>query len=240
MSMTGVLVNTLTVIIGSTIGLVFKKGIPQRVSDAVMTGLGLCTIYIGIDGALSGQNVLITIASMVLGAIVGTLIDIDLAINNLGSWVETRFSGKKNGKVSIAEGFVTASLLFCVGAMTINGSLNAGISGDNGLLYTKAMLDLISSSMLAASLGLGVMLAAAFVFGFQGLLVLFAGILAPVLTEAAIAEMTCAGSLIIVALGLNIIGVTNIKIANYLPAIAIAPLLCWLISVPAIAAVLPF
>lgn len=240
MSMTGVLVNTLTVIIGSTIGLVFKKGIPQRVSDAVMTGLGLCTIYIGIDGALAGQNVLITIASMVLGAIVGTLIDIDLAINNLGSWVETRFSGKKNGKVSIAEGFVTASLLFCVGAMTINGSLNAGISGDNGLLYTKAMLDLFSSSMLAASLGLGVMLAAAFVFGFQGLLVLFAGILAPVLTEAAIAEMTCAGSLIIVALGLNIIGVTNIKIANYLPAIAIAPLLCWLISVPAIAAVLPF
>ena len=240
MSMTGVLVNTLTVIIGSTIGLVFKKGIPQRVSDAVMTGLGLCTIYIGIDGALAGQNVLITIASMVLGAIVGTLIDIDLAINNLGSWVETRFSGKKNGKVSIAEGFVTASLLFCVGAMTINGSLNAGISGDNGLLYTKAMLDLFSSSMLAASLGLGVMLAAAFVFGFQGLLVLFAGILAPVLTEAAIAEMTCAGSLIIVALGLNIIGVTNIKIANYLPAIAIAPLLCWLISVPSIAAVLPF
>ncbi len=240
MSMTGVLVNTLTVIIGSTIGLVFKKGIPQRVSDAVMTGLGLCTIYIGIDGALAGQNVLITIASMVLGAIVGTLIDIDLAINNLGSWVENRFSGKKNGKVSIAEGFVTASLLFCVGAMTINGSLNAGISGDNGLLYTKAMLDLFSSSMLAASLGLGVMLAAAFVFGFQGLLVLFAGILAPVLTEAAIAEMTCAGSLIIVALGLNIIGVTNIKIANYLPAIAIAPLLCWLISVPAIAAVLPF
>ena len=240
MSMTGVLVNTLTVIIGSTIGLVFKKGIPQRVSDAVMTGLGLCTIYIGIDGALAGQNVLITIASMVLGAIVGTLIDIDLAINNLGAWVENRFSGKKNGKVSIAEGFVTASLLFCVGAMTINGSLNAGISGDNGLLYTKAMLDLFSSSMLAVSLGLGVMLAAAFVFGFQGLLVLFAGILAPVLTEAAIAEMTCAGSLIIVALGLNIIGVTNIKIANYLPAIAIAPLLCWLISVPSIAAVLPF
>ena len=240
MSMTGVLVNTLTVIIESTIGLVFKKGIPQRVSDAVMTGLGLCTIYIGIDGALAGQNVLITIASMVLGAIVGTLIDIDLAINDLGSWVENRFSGKENGKVSIAEGFVTASLLFCVGAMTINGSLNAGISGDNGLLYTKAMLDLFSSSMLAASLGLGVMLAAAFVFGFQGLLVLFAGILAPVLTEAAIAEMTCAGSLIIVALGLNIIGVTNIKIANYLPAIAIAPLLCWLISVPAIAAVLPF
>ena len=151
MSMAGVIANTLTVIIGSTIGLVFKKGIPDQVSSAVMTGLGLCSIYIGIDGALSGENVLITIASMVIGSIIGTLIDIDQAINNLGIWVEKKFSKNKNGQVSIAEGFVTASLLFCVGAMTINGSLNAGISGDNSLLYTKAMLDLFSSSMLAAS-----------------------------------------------------------------------------------------
>ena len=240
MSMTGVLANTLTVIIGSTIGLVFKKGIPDRVSSAVMTGLGLCTIYIGIDGALQGQNVLITIASMVLGAIIGTAIDIDQAITALGKWVERKYS--KNGKtqVSIAEGFITSSLLFCVGAMTINGSLNAGISGDNSLLYTKAMLDLFSSSMLAASLGIGVLFAAAFVFGFQGLLVIFAGFLAPFLTESAIAETTCAGSLIIIALGTNIIGITKIKIANYLPAIAIAPLLCWLISIPALQAILPF
>ncbi|MBQ7795326.1 MAG: DUF554 domain-containing protein, partial [Lachnospiraceae bacterium] len=226
--MAGVIANTLTVIIGSTIGLVFKKGIPDQVSSAVMTGLGLCSIYIGIDGALSGENVLITIASMVIGSIIGTLIDIDQAINNLGIWVEKKFSKNKNGQVSIAEGFVTASLLFCVGAMTINGSLNAGISGDNSLLYTKAMLDLFSSSMLAASLGIGVLFAAAFVLGFQGLLVLCAGFLAPILTDSAIAEMTCAGSLIIIALGTNIIGVTKIKIANYLPAIAIAPFLCWL------------
>ena len=179
MSMTGVLANTLTVIIGSTIGLVFKKGIPDRVSSAVMTGLGLCTIYIGIDGALQGQNVLITIASMVLGAIIGTAIDIDQAITALGKWVERKYSKIGKTQVSIAEGFITSSLLFCVGAMTINGSLNAGISGDNSLLYTKAMLDLFSSSMLAASLGLGVLFAAAFVFGFQGLLVIFAGFLAP-------------------------------------------------------------
>lgn len=240
MSMTGVLANTLTVIIGSTIGLVFKKGIPDRVSSAVMTGLGLCTIYIGIDGALQGQNVLITIASMVIGAIIGTVIDIDHAITALGSWVENKFSKNRNTQVSIAEGFVTSSLLFCVGAMTINGSLNAGISGDNSLLYTKAMLDLFSSSMLAASLGIGVLFAAAFVFGFQGLLVIFAGFLAPFLTQAAIAEMTCAGSLIIIALGTNIIGITKIKIANYLPAIAIAPLLCWLVSIPALQGILPF
>ena len=232
MSMSGVLVNTLTVIIGSVIGLVFKKGIPDRVSGAVMTGLGLCSIYIGIDGALGGENVLITIASIVLGAIIGTLIDIDLAITNLGNWVEKKFSGSRNGHVSITEGFVTASLLFCVGAMTINGSLNAGISGDNSLLYTKAMLDMFSSSMLAASLGIGVLFSAAFVFSFQGLLVLFAGFLTPFLTASAIAEMTCAGSLIIIAIGMNIIGITKIKIANYLPAIAIAPVLCRLIELP--------
>ncbi|MBQ5806637.1 MAG: DUF554 family protein, partial [Lachnospiraceae bacterium] len=106
MSMTGVFANTLTVIIGSMIGLIFKKGIPEKVSSAVMTGLGLCTVYIGIDGALSGENVLITIASMVIGSIIGTIVDIDLAINNLGNWVETRFPKGKNGQVSVTEGFV--------------------------------------------------------------------------------------------------------------------------------------
>lgn len=101
MSMTGVIANTLTVIIGSMIGLIFKKGIPEKVSSAVMTGLGLCMVYIGIDGALSGENVLITIASMVIGSIIGTLIDIDLAINRLGIWVEKKFSDGKKGQVSI-------------------------------------------------------------------------------------------------------------------------------------------
>ena len=239
MSMTGVFANTMTVIIGSMIGLIFKKGIPEKVSSAVMTGLGLCTVYIGIDGALSGENVLITIAAMVIGSIIGTIIDIDLAINNLGSWVENRFPKGKDGQVSITEGFVTASLLFCVGAMTINGSLNAGISGDNSLLYTKSLLDLFSSSMLAASLGIGVLFAAAFVLGFQGLLVLCAGFLAPVLTSSAIAEMTCVGSLIIIALGTNIIGITKIKIANYLPAIALAPIICWLITLPVFQGIFP-
>lgn len=230
MSMSGVIVNTLTVIIGSLVGMIFRKGIPAKVTDAVMKGLGLCTIYIGIDGALAGENVLIVIASMVVGSIIGTLLDIDGGINWLGSWVEKKFSRGKDGQVSIAEGFVTASLLFCVGAMTINGSLNAGISGDNSLLYTKATLDLFSSSMLAASLGVGVLFAAVFVFGFQGILVLMAGFLAPVLNEAAIAEMTCAGSLIIIAIGTNLIGITKIKVANYLPAIALAPVFCMVVG----------
>lgn len=130
----------------------------------------------------------------------------------------------------MAEGFVTASLLFCVGAMTINGSLNAGISGDNSLLFTKSMLDLFSSIMLTASLGFGVMLSAVFVFVFQGALTLLAGVLAPALTPLAIAEMTCAGSLIIVAIATNLIGITKIKVADYLPAIVFAPVICWIVS----------
>lgn len=230
MSMTGVLVNTGTILLGSAVGLLFKKGIPERVTNAVMIGLGLCTLYIGIDGALADENVLIVIASMVLGAIVGTLLDIDGAINRLGKWIEGKFQKKEGGKVSVAEGFVTASLLFCVGAMTINGSLNAGISGDNSLLFTKAMLDLFSSAMLTASLGFGVMVSAVFVLVFQGALVLLAGVLAPVLTPFAIAEMTSAGSLIIIAIATNLMGITKIKVADYLPAIVFAPIICWLVS----------
>lgn len=230
MSMTGVLVNTGTILIGSAVGLLFKKGIPERVTTAVMVGLGLCTLYIGIDGALAGENVLIVIASMVLGAITGTLLNIDGAINRLGKWIEGKFQKQKDGKVSVAEGFVTASLLFCVGAMTFNGSLNAGISGDNSLLYTKAMLDLFSSAMLTASLGFGVMVSAVFVLVFQGALVLLAGVLAPVLTPSAIAEMTCAGSLIIIAIATNLMGITKIKVADYLPAIVFAPVICWIVT----------
>jgi len=226
MSMTGVFANTLTVIIGSMIGLIFKKGIPEKVSSAVMTGLGLCTVYIGIDGALSGENVLITIASMVIGSIIGTIVDIDLAINHLGNWVENRFPKGKDGQVSVTEGFVTASLLFCVGAMTIMGSLQAGLTGNNELLFTKATLDFVSSTIFAASLGIGVMMSAAFVLVFQGSIVLLAQFIAPYLSEYVVGEMTCVGSLLIVAIGLNLLGVTNLKVMNYMPAMFMPVLLC--------------
>lgn len=228
--MLGVFVNVFTVLLGGSVGLLCKRGIPKHLTDAVMLGIGLCTLYIGIDGALSGENVLIVIAAMVLGAIVGTGLDIDGAINRLGAWVERRFRRGEGEKTSLAEGFVTASLLFCVGSMTIVGSLNAGISGDNEMLFTKSMLDLISSAMLSASLGAGVLLAAVFVLVFQGGIVLLSSLIAPVLTSAAIAEMTCAGSLLIIALGFNLMGIAKIKVANYLPAILFAPLLVWILS----------
>ena len=215
--MLGVIVNTATVLLGSLIGLICRKGIPEKVEKAVMTAIGLCTLYIGVDGALSGENVLVLILSMIIGTALGTLLDIDGGITRLGNWVERRFRRK-------AEGFVTASLLFCVGAMTIVGSLNAGLRGDNDMLFTKSLLDFCSSMMLAASLGVGVLCAAAFVFVFQGALVLLSQVVSPVLTAAAIAEITCAGSLMILALGLNLLGITKIKVANLLPAMLVAPL----------------
>ena len=230
MSFTGVIVNTGTVLAGSLLGLLFKKGIPEKVSRAVMIALGLFTLYIGIDGALGTQSPLIVVASLVLGAIVGTLLNIDGAINRLGLWAERKFKRGDGETVSIAEGFMTASLLFCVGAMTVNGAIEAGVQGKNTLFFTKALMDLVSSTMLASGLGFGVMLSAVFVLVFQGLLVLLAGWIAPVLTPAAIAEMTAAGSLIMVALGLNLLGVTKIKVADYLPAIVFAPVICWIVS----------
>ena len=222
--MIGVMVNVITVIIGSCIGLLFKKGIPQRVSHAAMTGLGACTLYIGISGSMCGDNVLILIGAVVLGAIVGTLIDIDGAINTLAQKVETRFK-KEGQQVSIAEGLVSATLLFCVGSMTVTGSIQAGLIGDNSVLITKAMLDLVSSMMLASSLGVGVLFSAVSVFVIQGSLVLLAELIAPVMSVGAINEMTCAGSILIIMIGTNLMGITKIKVADFLPAILFAPVI---------------
>jgi len=223
--MFGVIINTITVLLGSLCGLLFKKGIPTRITDALMTAIALCTVYIGIDGALNGQNPLILILSMCIGVIIGELLNLDDKLNRLSFMVEKRFPAN-NGNVSIAQGFMTASLLFCVGSMTIVGSLQAGISQDYTMLFTKSALDLISSFALASSLGIGVMLAAAFVFVFQGTLVLLAQYVAVYFTDYVIGEITCVGSVIIIALGLNLLGLTKIKCANFLPAILIPILLC--------------
>lgn len=225
----GVLVNTLTVIIGSTVGLILKKQIPEKLTNAVMTAIGLCTIAIGVTGVIKGENQLVMIISLVFGTIVGTLIDIDGKLSRLGDKFQNKRA--KNGNVhsdnaTFSQGFVTASLLFCVGAMTIVGSMNAGISGDNQMLYTKSALDLISSSMLAASLGFGVFCASGFVLVFQGALVALAMALGSFLNDFAVNELICAGSVMITALGLNLIGVTKIKVANLLPGLIFVPFVC--------------
>ncbi len=222
----GVLVNTLTVIIGSSVGLLLKKQIPEKLTGAVMTAIGLCTIAIGVGGIIKGENQLVMIISLVLGTIVGTLIDIDGKLSKLGDKFQKKAKKQNGENATFSEGFVTASLLFCVGAMTIVGSMNAGISGDNQMLYTKSVLDLISSSMLAASLGIGVMVASLFVLGFQGALVALSMLLGSFLSDFAVNELICAGSVMITALGLNLIGVTKIKVANLLPGLIFVPIIC--------------
>lgn len=222
--MLGVIVNVITVILGSLVGLMFKKGIPEKVSTAAMIGLGACTLYIGISGSLCGENVLIVIASVVLGVISGTLLNIDGAINKLAKNVEMKF--KKEGQsICVAEGLVTATLLFCVGSMTVTGSIQAGLTGDNSVLITKATLDFVSSMMLASSLGFGVMLASLSVFIIQGGLVLLASLISQFMSTGAINEMTCVGSILIIMIGTNLMGITKIKVADFLPAVIYAPVI---------------
>ena len=229
--MLGVLVNTAAVLLGGAIGLLLKKGIPKRLSGAIMTGIGLCILVIGISGALQGENLIILIVSVVLGVITGTALKLDDRLTALGDKIENRFTrsgdddGKAGSKSSISQGFVTASLLFCVGAMAIIGSISSGLTGDHTIIFTKSFIDLISACILAASLGIGVLFSAASIFLYQGLLVLLAQLLRPLLTNTTlIAEIGCTGSVIIVALGLNLIGVTRIKVADFLPAIVFVPI----------------
>lgn len=224
--MTGTIVNAVLVIIGGLIGLLFKKGLPKKLTDAVMTGIALCTIYIGIDGCLEGKNPLITVIAIAVGAVVGTLLDLDGRLSSLGDAVERKFKKNTEEKVSLAEGFVSSSLLFCVGAMAIMGSLQSGLAGNHETLYTKSVMDFISSIVFASSLGIGVLFSGLAVFVYQGAITLLAGFLSPLLSDVAVAEMTCAGSILLIGLGLNLLGITKIKIMNYIPAIFLPILLC--------------
>jgi len=222
--MLGVIVNTCTVIIGSIAGLFAKNNIPEKISDSIMKAIGLCTIYIGISGALEGTNTLILIISVVIGSLIGEIINIDKAINKVASRVEKKFS--KGNNTSVAQGFLTASLLFCIGSMTFVGSLQAGLNGNNDMLLTKSVLDLISSTVLSATLGIGVLCSSVFVLFFQGGLVLLSGVIAPLFSSYVISEITCVGSVLVIGLGFNILGITKLKCANFLPAIFIPIILC--------------
>ena len=246
---------------GLLIYLVSKKGKLKshkfsEISASIMRGLGLAVVMVGIGGALKGvindaltdaiaqpdvlaeglysDNTIITIVSMVLGILVGGLIDIDHWVNLLGKKIETMFNRNPEQsavQVPVAQGFVSASLLFCVGSMTIVGSIQSGLVGDHTLLYTKSLLDFVSSIILASTMGIGVLLSSAFVLVFQGGIALVANIAGQGLSEAVIASMSCVGSVLIVGLGLNVMGVTKLKIMNYLPAvffpIALVPLWDW-------------
>lgn len=218
--MLGTIVNCITIAVGCFLGLIAKGKIPERIGDNIMKGLALCTMYIGISGALEGNDTLQMIISIAIGALIGEIIDIDKWLEKLGEFLESKFN-KKGKSGSIAQGFITSSLLFCVGAMTIVGSLESGLKGDNTTLFTKSILDGISSIIFTSTLGIGVIFSIGTVLIYQGGIALCAGMLSNVLSSVVITNMSAVGGLLILGLGLNILGVTKIKIANMLPAIFI-------------------
>lgn len=214
-------VNCGVIIVGCIIGLFIKGGIPERFNKIIMNGLALCAMFIGFSGALEGNNTIITIVSMAVGALIGELINIDKWLNKLGETIQKKLD-KGDGKESrIAEGFVNASLLFCVGAMSIVGALQAGLAGNYDTIYAKTVLDGVSSIIFSASMGIGVIFSSVTVLLYQGGITLCASFLSGILSQAVIAEMTAVGSLMIVGLGLNLLEVTDIKIANLLPGILV-------------------
>ena len=225
MILTGTIVNSLTIIAGTVVGLLLGKFIPDRFNDAISKGIALCVLYIGVDGMLAGENALISILSIVLGVILGELLRLDDRIRSLGDWVERRFAGKHT-KGSISEGFVSASLLFCVGAMAIMGALDSGLLRDHSTLYAKSTLDGITSIVYSSTMGVGVALSAIPIFLYQGAIALGASFIEPFLTPVVIAEMKCVGSILIVGLSLNLLGLTQIKVMNYVPAVFLPILLC--------------
>ena len=218
--MLGTIVNCITIAVGCFLGLIAKGKIPERIGDTIMKGLALCTMYIGISGALEGNDTLQMIISIAIGALIGEIIDIDKWLEKLGAFLESEFN-KKGKSGSIAQGFITSSLLFCVGAMAIVGSLESGLKGDNTTLFTKSILDGISSIIFTSTLGIGVIFSIGTVLIYQGGIAICAGMLSNVLSSVVITNMSAVGGLLILGLGLNMLGVTKIKIANMLPAIFI-------------------
>lgn len=221
--MIGTIVNSLAIIAGCLVGLVVKGKLTEKISSTIMSGLALCVLYIGISGALKGEDTLQIIICIAVGALIGEIVDFDKRLSDLGNTIEKKVNSKKRDlgtdKVSISEGFVTSSLLFCVGAMAVVGSLESGLQGNNTTLFAKSMLDGVSSIIFTSSLGIGVILSSVAVFIYQGSISLLAGCLSTVLTDGVISNMSAVGSLLIVGLGFNMLGVTKIKVANLLPAI---------------------
>lgn len=229
--MLGTIINFLAIVGGSIIGLFLKGGIPERISNTVMNGISLCILFIGISGAFKVDNMLIVIISISIGAVIGEFFNLDEKLKKLGDWLERKF---KNNKNKISEGFVSASLIYCVGAMAIVGSLESGLRGNHEILFSKSILDGISAIIFSSTLGIGVMFSAVSVLIYQGVITLCASFISPVLSEAVIANMTACGSLIIIGLGLNVLGVTKIKVANLLPSVFLpifAPIIISLLNI---------
>ena len=216
--MFGVLLNSVTILVGGAIGLLIGEKIPARVRETVMHGLALAVVLVGLIPALKTQDMLCVIVCLVVGALIGEWIDIELRLKRLGERLE-RLAPKGGGGKPLVPGFVTASLVFCVGAMAVVGSLESGLSGNHSTLTAKSMLDGVGSVFFAAALGPGVLLSAAAIFVYQGAIALFAGTIAPVLTEPVVREMSGVGGLLIACIGLNMLESVRVRVGNLLPGI---------------------
>jgi len=234
--MTGTILNVATVLVGSVLGTVLGNRLPEKVRETVVHGLGLTTLVIGLSLALKTQNILIALASILLGGISGELLGIEAALERLGRWLEARSSRLKlPGSAATADstsrtanfvrGFLTASLLFCVGPMTIMGSIQDGLTGDFTLLAIKSTMDGFAALAFASSLGWGVMFSALTVLVYQGGITLGAGWLKAALTDPMINEMTAVGGILMLGIGFGLLEIKRIRVGNLLPALFIAPLI---------------
>ena len=234
----GTLVNVAAVIVGGTVGTFVKKGLPERFKSIIVQAIGLSVLMIGISGVLQGMfrvvgggkldrlYIMVMIFSMIIGGIIGEIINIEKKLDSLGNWFQKRLS--KEGS-SFSEGFVNASLLFCVGAMAIVGSLEDGLLGNPGTLYAKSILDGVISIVFASTLGIGVAFSALSILVYQGSITLLAVWVKPWLTDIVISQMSLVGSVLIFCIGINILEIRKIKVGNLLPAVFM-PLLYYIIT----------
>ncbi|MGD9975278.1 MAG: DUF554 domain-containing protein [Desulfatirhabdiaceae bacterium] len=214
--MLGTIVNTLAIAGGSLVGLMFRGRIPVAYHQTVLHAIGLAVMLIGIRSALKSPDILLIIFSVAIGSVVGEYIGIENRLEKLGNWLNTRVSKSEN---EFTRGFVTASLLYCVGSMAIVGSLESGLTNNHQTLYAKSILDGIASVIFASSLGWGVLFSALPVLIYQGVLTLSASVMKPLLTTAVVDQMSAVGGLLIMAIGINLLELKKIHVGNMLPAI---------------------
>lgn len=220
--MTGTLVNVATVLLGTGIGLMLKRGIPDKYQTTIMQGIALVVGLIGLQMAFKTQNMLIVIISMALGAIIGEAMNIDNGLKRAGDFLTERL-GSQYGDVG--KGFVTASLVYCVGAMAVVGSLQEGLTGDTSTLFAKAALDGLTAIIFGSSMGVGVAFSSVTILVYQGTLTLLAMAFGNILPTSSVTEMTAVGGLLIVGICLLMLEIKQIKVANLLPAIPVAALI---------------
>ncbi|MBM7572528.1 DUF554 domain-containing protein [Aquibacillus albus] len=229
MVLLGTLVNGICIIIGTIIGLFFTK-IPERHKETIMNGIGLAVVLIGLQMALKTENIVIVLLSLLTGAILGETLNLETKLNNLGNWIESKVKTKNESTIS--QGFITATLVFCIGAMSVIGALDGGLRNDHEVLITKAFLDGFVSLVLTTTLGIGVLFSVIPVVMYQGTIALLATQIERWLPESFlnqfILEMTATGGLLIVAIGLNILNVTKIRIANLLPSLLMVAIIVFL------------